>query len=153
MRFCSLLPVRLVVFAAISLSFTGSALRAVIDPDIILRADSNQDGAIDIADVTHLNNWLFNGGPEPDCLNQADANNDGVVNLSDSSYIVNFLYNNGPNPPAPGTRGLRGRRLPVARLRLPGGVRRLIRIPGESAPGRHRAQFAAGVRRIATPPR
>ena len=69
-----------------------------IDPDILLRGDSNSDGAVNISDVTTISNFLFLGGSAPPCMNQADSDDDAAVTLNDMVYLTNYLYQGGPPP-------------------------------------------------------
>src|SRR4030042_2315515 len=62
--------------------------------------DANQDGAILVADVVYLVNYLFKGGPEPWLL-LSDVNNDEKVTVSDVVYLVNYLFKGGPVPIEP----------------------------------------------------
>ena len=62
------------------------------------RGDANGDGAIDIADVVYLVNYLFIDGPAPSPLEAGDANCDGKVDIADVVYLVNYLFIEGPPP-------------------------------------------------------
>ena len=66
-----------------------------------LRADSTQNGAIEISDPVRTLGALFLGDPVPPCPDAEDANDDGEVNLSDAVYTLSFLFLGGPAPPAP----------------------------------------------------
>ena len=66
-----------------------------------LRADSTQNGAIEISDPVRTLGALFLGDPVPPCPDAEDANDDGEVNLSDAVYTLSFLFLGGPTPPAP----------------------------------------------------
>ncbi|HSG98709.1 MAG TPA: dockerin type I repeat-containing protein, partial [candidate division Zixibacteria bacterium] len=59
--------------------------------------DVNNDAAVNVADLTTLVKYIFNGGTVT-CLTQADANADGSVNVSDLSSLVGFLFSGGPAP-------------------------------------------------------
>ena len=63
-----------------------------------LRGDANGNGAIDIADVVYLMNYLFTDGPAPDPLEAGDANCDGIVDIADVVYLINYLFIGGPPP-------------------------------------------------------
>lgn len=60
--------------------------------------DVNQDGAIDLADVVFLINYLFKEGSVPDPLRLGDPSADCSVDVSDVIYLINYLYKNGPEP-------------------------------------------------------
>lgn len=60
--------------------------------------DSNGDGVINSADIVHLVNYLFAGGPAPVPIESGDANADGVVDGADVVYLINYLFAGGPPP-------------------------------------------------------
>ena len=67
----------------------------------VLCGDANGDQKIDIADVVHLINYLFIGGPPPECnpiTACGDVNLDGEVNIADVVYLLNYLFLGGPPP-------------------------------------------------------
>jgi hypothetical protein len=67
-----------------------------------IRGDVNNDGTVNIGDVTYLNNYLYSSGPPPDApCDRADANDDGAVNIGDMTYLITFIYQQGPVPPWP----------------------------------------------------
>ncbi len=57
-----------------------------------LRGDMDHDGALNVADVTYLVAFLFQGAPPPVCLEEADINGDGEVNISDLTCLVGWLF-------------------------------------------------------------
>lgn len=63
----------------------------------VIPGDVNNDGTVNVADVTDLENYLatLTGAPAGD----ADVNNDMVIDGSDSLYLTNYLVGNGPTPP------------------------------------------------------
>lgn len=65
------------------------------------RGDTNDDGAIALADVVDLLLWLFLGEAEIPCLAAADSNADGALNISDATYLLGYLYLGGAEPAAP----------------------------------------------------
>lgn len=67
--------------------------------------DVNDDGSINVLDITFLISFLYKGGPAPGLLRIADVNNSGVVNLLDITYLLNFLYKGGPDPDCPSDPG------------------------------------------------
>lgn len=68
---------------------------------VFVRGDTNGDGEINIADASHLLNWLFAGGVELPCQASGNANADGLVDIADASFLLNFLFSGGGAPPAP----------------------------------------------------
>jgi hypothetical protein len=65
----------------------------------LLLGDPNSDGAINVADILYLVNYLFRGGPVPlPILESGDANCDGKVNVADIVYLVAYLFKDGPKP-------------------------------------------------------
>lgn len=106
--------ITLTTIGVLCLVWIPATLFALIwdDPDIIRqsdttglellqRGDANNDGTVDISDITTVNNWLFLGGTVPPCLNQADANNDGAIDVTDSVFLSGWLFGGGPAPEPP----------------------------------------------------
>jgi hypothetical protein len=60
--------------------------------------DTDNDGTINIFDISYLITYLYMDGPAPDPLDMGDANNDGDVNIFDITHIIAFLYSGGPEP-------------------------------------------------------
>jgi hypothetical protein len=63
-----------------------------------MRGDANGDGAIDVADVMHLINYLFIGGSPPDPLWAGDCNCDEAVDVADVMFLINYLFLEGSPP-------------------------------------------------------
>jgi hypothetical protein len=63
--------------------------------------DANNNGTVNIQDITYLINYLYKGGPQPPCLEEGDANGSGLTNIQDITYLINFLYKGGPAPKCP----------------------------------------------------
>lgn len=60
----------------------------------------NNDGVIDVLDITYYIQALYKAGPPPQpdkCV--ADVDCDGLFNVLDITYLITFLYKNGPEPP------------------------------------------------------
>ncbi len=57
--------------------------------------DANQDGVINILDLTLLVNNLFRGEPLPYEFQSADVNRDGSVNILDLTKLVNHVFRGG----------------------------------------------------------
>ncbi len=67
-------------------------------PVLVQAGDLDQDGAINIADLTYLVSYLFQGGPAPDPYGSGDVNCDGTVNVADLTYFVAYFFQGGPEP-------------------------------------------------------
>lgn len=76
----------------------GKTSNASISVCITNSGDANGDEGINSADVAHLINYLFVGGPAPDPLAAGNVNCDGLVNSADVVYLINYLFLNGPPP-------------------------------------------------------
>ena len=59
-------------------------------------------GEVDLADLTYLVAYLFEGGEEPPCIEEADANGlmgpAGPVDMADLAYLVSYLFSGGAEP-------------------------------------------------------
>jgi Thrombospondin type 3 repeat/Dockerin type I domain len=67
-----------------------------------LCGDINNNGFVNIQDITYLINYLYKGGPAPVPVWQsADVNHSGNLNIQDITYLINFLYKGGPAPNCP----------------------------------------------------
>ena len=56
------------------------------------RGDTNHDGDVDVADASHLFNFLFLTGRSPTCMEAADCDNSSQVDLTDGILILDFLF-------------------------------------------------------------
>ncbi len=65
---------------------------------VFLCGDVDGDGGIDIGDVIHLINYLYEGGSAPFPLEAGDVNCDSIVDIGDVVYLINYLFRNGPAP-------------------------------------------------------
>lgn len=63
-----------------------------------LAGDINNDGAVNVADVVYLADYLFAGGLAPLVDETADADGNCRINVADLTYLVNYLYRGGPAP-------------------------------------------------------
>jgi CSLREA domain-containing protein len=63
--------------------------------------DANGDGALGVADVFSLINYIFAGGPVPSGL--ANVNGDSSLTVADVFYLINRLFASGPAPTCAGT--------------------------------------------------
>jgi hypothetical protein len=60
--------------------------------------DVNDNGLINVLDITYLITFLYRQGPPPPHPDAADVDNDGNTNLLDITYLIDYLYRQGPAP-------------------------------------------------------
>ncbi len=60
-------------------------------------------GPVDVADLTYLVAYLFQGGPAPPCLEEGNVDGitgvGGPIDVADLTYLVAYLFLGGPAPP------------------------------------------------------
>jgi hypothetical protein len=66
-----------------------------------MAGDANNNGSVNVQDVTYNINFLYKSGSRPQCKPEADANGSGGINVQDVTYLINKLYKGGPNPICP----------------------------------------------------
>jgi len=102
-----ILLIAVTVFAAPLLIFSddnilaeASATHAYLiaeQPDLC--GDVNDDGVVNMFDITFLVSYLYLDGPAPVNPATADINNcDSVVNLFDITFLICYLFLEGPSP-------------------------------------------------------
>lgn len=74
---------------------------AITFGSIFIRGDANNDGVVELNDVTFIANFVGGGGPAPAFLDAVDTNDDGVISVGDVVYLANFVTNGGAPPPPP----------------------------------------------------
>lgn len=60
--------------------------------------DVNNNGVVNILDVTFLIAYLYKHGPTPPVLSLANANGTWPINILDATYLIAYLYKGGPAP-------------------------------------------------------
>ncbi len=66
----------------------------------VTRGDADNNGLMDVDDVTYIINYVFGGGPEPQPrLLNGDANCSGSVDIDDVVFLINYIFGGGPEPP------------------------------------------------------
>ena len=75
--------------------YAGSAIITVI---AYICGDVDGSGAVNVADLTYLVDYLFFGGPPPPVLEAANVDGEGGVNVADLTYLVEYLFFEGPEP-------------------------------------------------------
>lgn len=81
----------------------ASLVDSVLAVDFV-RADTTDNGRVDISDAVRGLGTLFQDTAEPTCWKAFDANDDGRVNIVDPVFTLNFLFQAGgvqPPPPFP----------------------------------------------------
>jgi hypothetical protein len=63
-----------------------------------LPGDANNNGSVNILDITYLIAYLYQGGPPPPCMYEGDANGNCSINILDITYLIAYLYQGGPAP-------------------------------------------------------
>jgi len=63
--------------------------------------DLNLDGAVDIADLLMMVDFMFRNGPAPEIAEAADVNGDCAVDIGDLTYFVEYQFAGGAPPAAP----------------------------------------------------
>ncbi|MEW5925603.1 MAG: FISUMP domain-containing protein, partial [Candidatus Zixiibacteriota bacterium] len=63
-----------------------------------LCGDVDDNGFVNLLDITHLINYLYRYGPPPSDAQMGDVNSSGSLNLLDVTYLINYLYRGGPEP-------------------------------------------------------
>ncbi len=91
------------IVLAITFAVAPNAAPADCDgtPDDFVRGDVNDDGALDIADVVRLANYLFAGGLALGCADAADVDDDGALGIADAIFLLTYLFLEGAPPAAP----------------------------------------------------
>ncbi|MCK4857755.1 MAG: dockerin type I repeat-containing protein [candidate division Zixibacteria bacterium] len=66
----------------------------------VQRGDADNNGLINIADLTYIINYIFGGGSVPVPIVEAgDADCDTMVNISDAVALITYIFAGGPYPP------------------------------------------------------
>jgi len=73
-------------------------INGLVDVNAFLCADANNNGQVNILDVTYLIAFLYQSGPAPVPYISGDADGSGAINILDVTYLINYLYNDGPEP-------------------------------------------------------
>ena len=74
---------------------------AITDGSDYICGDINADGQLDIADLTHIVAYFFQGGPEPANLWAADCDGNGQIDISDLMCFIRYMFEGGPDPACP----------------------------------------------------
>jgi hypothetical protein len=69
----------------------------VVEKDFVC-GDANGDGAVNVADLVWIINYVFTGGPPSDPDLAADASCNGRVNIGDAGYLMDYIFLGGDQP-------------------------------------------------------
>ena len=75
-------------------SFWGKFYNIVEDPSLDeagIPGDANNDGFVNMSDVTAIINYMLNKTPEDFVVENADINGDNFINMSDVTAIINII--------------------------------------------------------------
>lgn len=61
----------------------------------VIKGDADNDGLINMIDVTVVINYILDKKPEDFFFAGADTNNDGYINMSDVTNIINIILHGG----------------------------------------------------------
>ncbi len=82
--------------------YKGDGTTCTPDPcdscDYQTPGDVDNNGVINISDLTYLVNYLYLGGPVPPVMANADVNGDCCLDYLDVKYLIAYLYISGPAP-------------------------------------------------------
>ena len=87
--------------ANMKVKYAPSANEGTVKSRYVRRGDANNNGAINVLDVTYLINYLYKGGPKPITIAGGDANSSLSINVLDVTFLINFLYKGGIPPANP----------------------------------------------------
>lgn len=77
--------------------FKPHVVQGYITNAAVTKGDTNNDGIINLLDITFLIRYVYMDGPAPDFY-AGDVNSDGLINLLDITYLIAYLYMGGPPP-------------------------------------------------------
>ena len=76
----------------------SSDFQISIQPGVGIPGDANNDGIVNILDITFIINFLYKSGAPPPVPALADPDNSCATDALDITYLINFLYKGGPAP-------------------------------------------------------
>jgi hypothetical protein len=64
-----------------------------------VRGNIDASGAIDIADLVYLVNYMFKGGSAVPCAEEGDVDGSGgAIDIADLVHLVNYMFKQGTDP-------------------------------------------------------
>jgi hypothetical protein len=64
------------------------------------RGDVDNNGSLDVSDLTYYVDYLFGGGPGFNCPEHGDIDYNGAQDISDLTFYVEYMFGGGATPPA-----------------------------------------------------
>ena len=74
-----------------SFTMIGRSKFKIVDNNLLGDVDNN--GLINISDVSAIISYILSNSPNPFNTKHADANGDGLINISDVTDIINIILN------------------------------------------------------------
>jgi hypothetical protein len=76
-----------------------------LSSSVLPAGDANDDGEVNVGDITYLINFVFRSGPLPKPVAAAgDANCDHQVNIADAVLLITYVFRGGEAPCSGGSR-------------------------------------------------
>ncbi|MFH2054984.1 MAG: MXAN_6640 family putative metalloprotease, partial [bacterium] len=88
---------RVIVIPAVTSNF-GAATNFFYDLYIRPLGDADGNHVLNIADVTYIIAYIFNGGANSYPAAAMDANCDRIVNVTDAIFLINYIFGSGQAP-------------------------------------------------------
>jgi len=60
--------------------------------------DLDNNGQVNVADLTYMAAYMFTGGPPPQYEGVDDVDGSGGLDVADLTYLVAYLFTGGPDP-------------------------------------------------------
>ena len=80
-----------VTFAVPDVAAYGITGATFIPETTVVPGDANDDGSVNVNDVTTIINYILGKNPSPFNIANADANGDGNVDVMDVTYVINII--------------------------------------------------------------
>ena len=84
--------------AAYASNGTGSQVTVIVTAPTYWCGDVDASGAVNVADLTYLVDYLFFEGSPPPVMEAANVDGEGGINVADLTYLVDYLFFGGPDP-------------------------------------------------------
>jgi len=78
--------------------FDSADFELYLAPVVVLPGDVNNNGEVNVSDLTSLVSFLFQTGQPPLIANTADVDGSCAINVADVTYLVAYLFSGGPAP-------------------------------------------------------